>query len=123
MQPRILYIDGCKEAHPVFAGYARQILGNVEVISAFDGEEGIEAYLSANSCFDMVITDYHLQKKNVTEVINAVKRLDKNIPIAVMKGINHDGLKQLNLNGAHVLISKPFEKEQLETILTAYLSR
>lgn len=122
MQPRILYIDDDKTAHVIFKEYARQIIGKVSVVSAFDGEEGIRAYSKYDDIFDpihLVITDYTMPIKNGQEVVHAIRSADPVVPICVASSRGPDALQKMGINGANWLLSKPFKREELEAILKA----
>jgi len=122
MQPRILYIDDNKSAHDIFNHYAKLIIGDVSVISAFDGEEGICKHSNSDMIFDpihLVVTDYTLPVKNGQEVIRAIREVDTTIPIYVSSVHSLDALRKMEITGANGLLSKPFNKKELEVILRA----
>jgi DNA-binding response OmpR family regulator len=96
-----------------------------EVITAFDGEEGVSKVLKENP--EIMIVDVLMPKKDGYQVITEVKeKMGKNAPIAIMlsaKAEAKDITKGLT-GGADDYITKPFSpRELIERINVALIKK
>jgi CheY-like chemotaxis protein len=91
-----------------------------------DGPDGIEA--SRNGAFDLVIVDLSMPGLNGLKIIEALRRIQPELPIIVMSGMLHqsDGAsiadEAIALGAARVL-AKPFRPSDLLRAIEAALGR
>lgn len=82
------------------------------VVTCKDGKEGIRNFMDGN--YDVILTDLVMPEMSGFEVAEAVRKLDQNIPIALVTGnapnINGSEVKR---NGIDMFLAKPFTLEQL----------
>ena len=114
-RPKLLII----EDNPDVVTYLHSCLEETyELLSAFDGEEGIE--IALESVPDLIITDVMMPKKNgyqVTEILKYDERTS-HIPIVMLtakadQGARIEGYKR----GADAYLTKPFDQEELSVRL------
>ncbi|MFA7402742.1 MAG: EAL domain-containing protein [Pelobacteraceae bacterium] len=93
------------------------------VIQACDGRDGIGKILALNP--DVVITDLRMPNGDGMEVIDAVRRLDDNLPIIVLSGtgVLSDALDALR-SGAWDYLAKPVvDLAELELVVSRCVER
>ena len=97
-----------------FAGY--------NVITAADGEAGLDAGLDANP--DLIILDIMLPKINGYEICRLIRKENLDMPIIMLtaKGEESDIVLGLNL-GADDYVTKPFSIKELLARSAAFLRR
>ncbi len=93
------------------------------VLQACDGREGIEKIASLRP--DVVVTDLRMPNVDGMEVVDAVKRLDDNLPIIVLSGtgVLSDAIEALR-RGAWDYLAKPVaDLVELELIVARCIER
>ena len=93
-----------------------------EVLSAADGERGLELALSAQP--DLILLDIMLPKVNGYEICRAVREHSLDVPIIMLtaRGQEEDIVLGLNL-GADDYVTKPFKIRELVARVNAFLRR
>ncbi|OAI57546.1 two-component system response regulator, partial [Acidobacteria bacterium SCGC AG-212-P17] len=93
-----------------------------EVISAVEGEEGLNLALSSQP--DLVLLDIMLPKMNGYEVCREIREHGQHMPIILLtaKGQEEDIVLGLNL-GADDYVTKPFKIRELVARVNAFLRR
>ncbi len=93
-----------------------------EVITAQSGEEGIELFRKENP--DLILLDHWLPGINGDEVLRLIREKDKDVLVIIMTA---QGSIELAVNsmkmGAFDFLVKPFDLEQLETLVQKGLER
>ena len=93
-----------------------------EVLTARTGEEGLELFRVENP--DLVLLDHWLPGINGDEVLRQIKEDDPEIPVVVMTA---QGSIELAVNsmkmGAFDFLVKPFDLDQMESLITKELDR
>lgn len=107
---RILVIDDEADVRELL----RDILSDAghEVDIACNGSEGIEMFKKQS--YDLVLTDLGMPVMSGWEVAEKVKRINKNVPIALVTGWNvvlDDAA--MNSSGINLIIQKPFQVDQV----------
>lgn len=108
---RILVIDD----DPILNSMLVQMLTGVgyDVHFALDGKKGLAMYLA--QAFDLIITDIVMPEKEGLEVISAIRKRNRTIPIIAISGggrIEPDlYMVMAKQFGADYAFQKPFEKE------------
>jgi DNA-binding response OmpR family regulator len=92
------------------------------VLSAADGERGMELALSAQP--DLILLDIMLPKVNGYEICRAVREHSLDVPIIMLtaRGQEEDIVLGLNL-GADDYVTKPFKIRELVARVNAFLRR
>ena len=93
-----------------------------EVLTALDGEKGLELALATNP--DLILLDIMLPRVNGYEVCRAVREHGCDVPIVMLtaKGQEEDIILGLNL-GADDYVTKPFRRGELIARVNAFLRR
>ena len=93
-----------------------------EVLSAADGERGLELALSAQP--DLILLDIMLPKVNGYEICRAIREHSLDVPIIMLtaRGQEEDIVLGLNL-GADDYVTKPFKIRELVARVNAFLRR
>lgn len=110
---KVLVVDD----EPVIRSLLSDVLREegLDVVAAKGGEEGIEK--ARNDCFDLVFTDVHMPDIDGIEVLRAIKKLEKPVPVILMDSYP-DSLVEKGLSlGAYGCLHKPFELKGLRSIL------
>lgn len=93
-----------------------------EVLSAFDGEEGLRQMESTK--FDLLLTDVMMPKMNGFELAESVRAADKTTPIVFMTAKDDKPSKMLGYNiGIDEYVTKPFDVDILLMTIKAILRR
>jgi putative nucleotidyltransferase with HDIG domain len=94
--------------------YFRRRFG--EVFYAQNGKEGLELYKKKSP--DIVVSDILMPIMNGLEMIEEIRRLDTEVPIAITTAYNESNflLKAIDL-GVDRYISKPIDKRTLEVVM------
>jgi signal transduction histidine kinase/ActR/RegA family two-component response regulator len=83
-----------------------------EAEAASNGNEGLE--LMKTGDFDLVCTDLGMPGMSGWQVAEEIKRMGKNVPVAVISGwsinLNEPGMRE---KGVHFIIQKPFQIHQI----------
>ncbi|SDP18783.1 response regulator [Desulforhopalus singaporensis] len=74
---KILLVDDEQSIHTVYTAEFED--EGYEVISAFDGDEGLEKF--SNEAVDLVILDIHMPGKTGIEVLRQMKKLKADVPV------------------------------------------
>jgi DNA-binding response OmpR family regulator len=97
-------------------------LEGYEVVSAADGESGLE--LARERRPDVVLLDLMLPGLNGLEVLRQLRKTDADMPVLILTALGEEADKVLGLQlGADDYISKPFSLGELRARLNASLRR
>ena len=92
-------------------------LTRYEVVSVPNGEVGLEAFFSAP--FDLVLVDMSLPGKNGSQVADAIKSDQPDVPIVLMSGWTEN--IDLEVTPFHSVINKPFLTGELVSVIESAL--
>ena len=89
-----------------------EALGVTESVEANDGEQAIAKFVPGE--FDLVLTDWNMPGKNGLEVVEAIRKVDKDVPIVM---VTTEGEKARVLQAIQAGVSdylvKPFDVDTL----------
>lgn len=92
------------------------------VVSANSGEEALEIYKS-NDLIKLVISDSHMGKMSGLDLLGHMKDLNKSAPIFYLStGDVNKNEKELKVLGVSRLILKPFDLDELISLIKTDLS-
>ena len=117
---KILLVEDDPNLSLVLQDYL-EMLG-YDIISCFDGEEGLEAYNKEK--FDLCVFDVMMPKKDGFTLAENIREKDKDIPIVFLtaKSFKEDRIKGFQ-SGCDDYITKPFSTEELNYRIKAILRR
>jgi two-component system, chemotaxis family, chemotaxis protein CheY len=94
-------------------------LGVSDVVQAEDGTKAVELFQPG--VFDLVLTDWNMPGKTGLEVIQEIRKLDKNVPV-IMITTESDKARVVQAIQAGVtdFVVKPFDSKVLREKLTKY---
>jgi len=81
---KVLYVEDNEEARESTVALLSNIFNNIE--TGVDGKDGLEKFKKQK--FDLVITDILMPRMNGLEMIEEIKKIDKNIPIIIISAYN-----------------------------------
>lgn len=118
-QKNVLVIDDSSDIRVLLTDLLEEAGANVTACE--DGKEAISQL--GQSEFDIVITDILMPQKDGVSVIRTLKEEDKSIPILVISGgsqtlSSHWLLKITQTMGVEAVLHKPFEPDELLTIVS-----
>jgi CheY-like chemotaxis protein len=89
-----------------------------ETIVAYGAKEGLTAYEENKEKIDLVITDLVMPGTDGRALAEELLRRDANLPILVSTGFSAEGdIDALRLQGIKGVVMKPYQSEQLFTLL------
>ena len=91
-----------------------QLLGH-SVGVAVNGLEALEAFARERKSTDLIITDYSMPGMNGIDLLKAVRRENRKLPIVLVTAYgNQKVLMEALQNGCSGYLQKPFTLEQLD---------
>lgn len=119
MNNRILVVEDDVSVNEMITEYLEK--ENYTVISAFEGEEGLNFFL--NQSFDLVILDIMMPKLNGIDVLKRI-RLENTVPVLIVSAKDTDAEKVIGLElGADDYLTKPFSMIELSARVKAAIRR
>lgn len=110
MKKKILICDDEMDTHLLVKAALRK--HDIEFISVEDGDQAVAAVRTDKP--DLVIMDYMLPSMDGYMTIKEIKKLEKNMPVIFMTGINVDpGVKQGIDAEVETYMIKPFDYKEL----------
>jgi DNA-binding response OmpR family regulator len=122
MSNRILVVDDEEEIAKLLEEFLNK--KGFEVIIALDGQKAIET-IKTEKNIDLLILDLKMPAVNGVDVLQELRRLNKEIPVIILSGSLDlrnfiDNLKKLNYNEKNILY-KPIDLFELLKIIKNYL--
>ena len=113
---KVLYVEDNQETRESTVAFLSNIFNNIEV--GVDGENGLEKFKEQN--FDLVITDINMPRMNGLEMIEKVKKVNKDIPIIIISAYNENDylLKAIKL-GVRGYLLKPIDISQFIEVMNS----
>uniref|UniRef100_UPI0025E2FEC7 response regulator transcription factor n=1 Tax=Nitratifractor sp. TaxID=2268144 RepID=UPI0025E2FEC7 len=109
---RILYVE---DEAAVRESVRRNIAPFVrEVITAANGEEGLERFRENRDRIDLIVTDIMMPKMNGIEMVDAIRKEDPEIPVIYTTAFDdRDSLLRTIQQSVSAYILKPIDLERL----------
>jgi two-component system response regulator (stage 0 sporulation protein F) len=122
MGNRILVVDDEEEIAKLLEEFLNK--KGYQVITALGGQKAIEA-IKRQECIDLMILDLKMPAVNGVDVLQELRRLNKQIPVIILSGSLDlrnfiDDLKKLNYNEKNILY-KPVDLFELLKTIKNYL--
>ena len=117
----VLYVEDNEEAREQTVKMLKNFFTNI--IIAIDGKDGVDKFIQNKNSLDIVFTDINMPNMNGIEMLNSIRKIDKNIPCIVLSAHNEIDffLDTINL-GIDGYILKPIDMKQFLNILSKTLS-
>lgn len=94
-----------------------------DVLTADDGEEGVELFLLHRSRIDLVLLDMSMPRMNGAECYRWLRSVEPAVPIVCISGFPLDPQTRQFMGGEIDAIEKPFSPEELFTVMANALAR
>ncbi|MEA1892765.1 MAG: EAL domain-containing protein [Campylobacterota bacterium] len=111
---KVLYVEDNEEARKS----TLSMLGNLfnDIVVAVDGLEGLEKFKKSE--FDLIISDINMPKMNGIEMINEIRKLNRDISILILSAYNESGyfIDTIRI-GIDGYLLKPIEFEQFVEVI------
>jgi DNA-binding NtrC family response regulator len=119
-QQRLLVIDDSKET---VAGLNTFLSQKYEVITAYNGLDGLKAFETAQGKIDLVITDLVMPEISGVGVISIIKKKYPGTPVIAITGWGeHPGALATEAE-AELVLDKPFELVDLDRHVSELLAK
>jgi two-component system cell cycle response regulator DivK len=116
---RLLIIDDDSEIRELLVDFLGML--GYEVITAKNGQEGLDAYLSGE--FDAAFIDIRMPVMDGLQCARQIKADNPDFTIIIMTGLLKEySREQIFAAGINELIEKPFNLDNIEQILSKYLN-
>jgi CheY-like chemotaxis protein len=89
-----------------------------KVIETSNGKEAVDIFLKNNQKFSLITKDYNMPILNGVEVIKAIRKQDKNIPIIGITASAQIMRQELKHENDMTILSKPIDESELKTIIS-----
>jgi DNA-binding NtrC family response regulator len=117
---RLLVIDDSKET---VAGLNTFLSQKYEVITAYNGLDGLKAFENVEGTIDLVITDLVMPEISGVGVISIIKKKYPGTPVIAITGWGeHPGALATEAD-ADLVLDKPFELVDLDRHVTELLAK
>ena len=111
-RPRILVVDD--EADLVSTVQCRLEANNYDVITAADGQEGLNLYLKEKERIDLIILDLSMPHLSGGEVLEQLHAQVPDAKVIISSGYAKDGRSEsLQRIGAMAYVGKPYQPAEL----------
>jgi DNA-binding NtrC family response regulator len=119
-KPKLLVIDDSKET---VAGLKSFLSQKYEVITAYNGLDGLKAFEENEAGIDMVITDLVMPEISGVGVISIIKKKYPGTPVVAITGWGeHPGALATEAE-ADLVLDKPFELMDLDRHILEILAK
>ena len=116
---KILIVDDNMET---VAGLKSYLDEKYNIVSAYDGLEGIQAFKNDKEGIDLVITDLVMPSISGVALIELIKKLSPATPIIAITGWGHHPKALASEAKADFILDKPFEMQELDKALEILFS-
>ncbi|HEY2578596.1 MAG TPA: response regulator [Streptosporangiaceae bacterium] len=118
---RILLVEDDAEA-AFFAAHALTTMGGFDVIHTFDPVAALER--ARSEPWDLVLTDMDLPGMTGLELLEALRRSDPELPVAVITAhVSADPLTEILRKRADAFLEKPVPPARLTAVASSLIAR
>jgi len=117
---RILIIDDSKETVEGLGSFFRD---KYDVLTAYNGLDGIKEFENGDGCVDLVLTDLVMPDISGVGVISVIKKRFPDLPVIAMTGWGEHPSALARDAKADLVLNKPFELEDLDWHVAGLLAR
>jgi two-component system cell cycle sensor histidine kinase/response regulator CckA len=102
-----------------------EILSSIgfSVVHASDGFEAVQLFRERAAEVKVVLLDVTMPRMNGREALDRIRRMSATVPVVVLSGYADDESSPASKDGATVFMAKPFESEELVSVVRALLGR
>jgi two-component system cell cycle sensor histidine kinase/response regulator CckA len=116
---KILIVDDNMET---VAGLKSYLDEKYNIVSGYDGLEGIQIFKNDKDGIDLVITDLVMPSISGVALIELIKKINPAIPIIAITGWGHHPKALASEAKADLVLDKPFEMQELDKALEKLFS-
>jgi CheY-like chemotaxis protein len=98
-------------------------LEGIVALAASNGEQGLELFRSAQQDIGLIILDFSLPGLSGPATLQALRRMDLNIPIILASGHSEQDVRRFVADGISGYLEKPFTLEGLVDLVLGYLQQ
>lgn len=92
------------------------------VVTAVDGQDGVEKYIKHHEAIDLVIVDMIMPRMDGRETLKAIKEHSPNLPVILTSGFTRTGeFEDFRKIGFHDVLCKPYKMSELVRICSSAL--
>ena len=117
---RILIIDDSKETVEGLGSFFRD---KYDVLTAYNGLDGIKEFENGDGCVDLVLTDLVMPDISGVGVISVIKKRFPDLPVIAMTGWGEHPSALARDAKADLVLNKPFELEDLDRHVAELLAK
>lgn len=112
---KVLIVEDSVFSQKITAKLIKEIMNNVEIFFANNGQEGYEKYKEIKP--DYILLDLLMPKLNGIEVIKLIKEDDKDAKIIVISAdIQKEVREEIDEYNIMLFLNKPFNKEKAQLV-------
>jgi PAS domain S-box-containing protein len=117
---RVLLVDDEDDVRDVAEGVLKSL--GVEVVTARDGQEGVDRYRSQSGDFDLVLMDLTMPRLGGLEAFFKLRKLDPQVKVLLMSGYDEKSAAlEFADQGLIGFLRKPFQVEELRELVAEKL--
>jgi two-component system, cell cycle response regulator DivK len=116
----ILLVDDETSCHILVGKYLERT--KARLLSARNGEEGVDFYLGNQMAIDLIIMDINMPVMDGIEAIRQIRKTDKRVPIIVQTALFSSEKRVAFESGCTDYISKPVSDRELLITIQKYFS-
>jgi DNA-binding response OmpR family regulator len=117
---RLLIIDDNKEILTALTDFLSK--KKYDVVSAFDGLDGLKLLETEQQGFDLVITDLVMPNISGVGLISIIKKKFPDLPVIAITGWGEHPEALATEAQANRVLEKPFDLSELDTVIRELLS-
>jgi DNA-binding response OmpR family regulator len=118
-KPKILLIDDNKET---VAGLKSFLDEDYDVVTAYNGLDGFNAFESHDMAFDLIVTDLVMPEISGVGLIEIIRKKSPEIPIIAITGWGHHPKALATEAKADMALDKPFEMHKFRQAIKTLLA-
>jgi len=119
-QGRVLLVDDEADVREATSALLEAL--GLTVVTAVDGQDGLERFLAERGTFDLVLLDLTMPRMGGREAFQRLRELQPDLPVVLYSGYSEqESLQDALAQGFARFLQKPFRMEELRTALQQVL--